>query len=97
LGVDPSARPPRLERAGERSRPSAAELLENPHALLTRSHLRELGHTRRSSDAIFRECSLVLIPGFARPMIRVADYLAVIERHTYRNDVVHPSRRGTVV
>jgi hypothetical protein len=97
LGSDPSSQPARRERAGERSRPSAAELLENPHALLTRSHMRELGHGRRAIDAIFRQLPLILDPEYARPRIKAADYLAHIERHTYGNDVVHPSRRGTVV
>jgi hypothetical protein len=96
-GIDPDPAPARRERAGERARPSAAELLENPHALLTRTHLRELGHERRAIDSIFRQLPLVLDPGYARPRIKAADYLAFIERHTYENDVVHPSRHGAVV
>jgi hypothetical protein len=70
------------------------ELLEKPHALLTRSHLRELGLERRAIDAVFRELKLVLLPGYSRPLIKAADYLQLIERETYGNDVVHPSRRG---
>jgi hypothetical protein len=43
-------------------------------------------------DAIFRALDLVLLDGYSRPMIKVADYLELIERRTYGNDVVHPSR-----
>lgn len=35
-------------------RPTAEQLLERPHAMLTRSHLRELGLGRNAIDAIFR-------------------------------------------
>jgi hypothetical protein len=71
-----------------------SELLDNPHALLTRSHLRQLGLERRAIDAVFRELPKVLLPGYSRPLVKVADYLELIERETYGNDVVHPSRRG---
>jgi hypothetical protein len=56
--------------------------------MLTRSHLRELGLERRAVDAVFRECSIIVLPGYARPMIKVADYLAHLEAHTYRGDRV---------
>jgi hypothetical protein len=80
------------------TKPTVHELLEHPEgALLTRSHLRELGLERRAVDAVFRELPLVLLPGYSRPMVRATDYLALIERETYGNDVVHPSRRGAVV
>jgi hypothetical protein len=72
--------------------PTAAELLKTPEALLTRSDLRELGLRRGAIDAIFRALDLVLLDGYSRPMIKVADYLELIERRTYGNDVVHPSR-----
>jgi hypothetical protein len=74
--------------------PTAAELLKTPEAHLTRSHLRELGFQRGAIDAIFRALDLLLLDDYSRPMIKVADYLELIERHTYGNDVVHPSRRG---
>lgn len=64
-------------------RPTAAELLETPGALLTRSHLRELGLGRSAIDAIFRELDVVVFPGSSRPMIRREDYLALVERSTY--------------
>jgi hypothetical protein len=72
-------------------RPSAVELLERPGALLSRSHLRELGLERRAVDAIFREVPNVLIPGYSRPLIRVADYLRHLDGWTYRDDRVYPS------
>ncbi len=71
-------------------RPSATDLLETPGALLTRSHLRELGLERRAVDAVFRACTVVAFPGYSRPLIRVADYLELLERSTYRGDRVRP-------
>lgn len=71
-------------------RPSAAELLETPGALLTRSHLRGLGLERRAIDAVFRALPVVALPGYARPMIRAEQYLKLVEQHTYRNDRVRP-------
>jgi hypothetical protein len=72
----------------------ASELLNTPGALLTRSHLRELGMERRAIDAVFRELPLVLLPGYPRPLIKAADFRDLIERETYGNNAVHPSRRG---
>jgi hypothetical protein len=72
-------------------RPTAAELLENRHGVLTRSDIRALGHERRSVDAIFRACPVVYVPGYSRPMVKVADYLAMMESSTYSgDDRVHP-------
>jgi hypothetical protein len=75
-------------------RPHPTQLLETPGALLTRSDLRQLGLERRAIDAVFRELPLVLLPGYGRPLIKAADFLELVERETYGNDVVHPSRRG---
>ena len=55
-------------------------------AFLTSSHLRELGWTRTQIDAIWRACPMVILPGTRRPVLRVEDYLAYSEEHTYRND-----------
>jgi hypothetical protein len=63
--------------------PSAAELLTIPQALLTRSHLRELGLERRAIDAVLRECPVVQLPGYSRPLVRVRDYLALLDGSTY--------------
>jgi hypothetical protein len=59
------------------------ERLGNPEAVLSRSDLRELGYERRAVDAVFRHCPVVALPGSSRPLIRVADYLAFLEQHTY--------------
>lgn len=63
--------------------PSAPELLTNPDALLSRTHLRELGYERRAVDAVFRACPVVALPGYSRPLIRVRDYQALLERSTH--------------
>ncbi len=75
-----------------RHRPVATDLLEMPGALLTRSHLRELGLERRAVDAVFRKLSVVALPGYSRPMIHVDEYLELIDEHTYRDDRVRPRR-----
>jgi hypothetical protein len=64
-------------------RPTAAELLATPEALLTRSHLRELGLERRAVDAIFRAVPVVALPGYSRPVIRVRDYLLLLDESTH--------------
>jgi hypothetical protein len=76
---------------GPRHHPSAQELLETTGALLTRTHLRELGLERRAIDAVFRKLPVVSLPGYSRPMIRVEEYLELISDYTYRDDRVRPS------
>lgn len=71
-------------------RPSATELLETPGALLTRSHLRELGLERRAIDAVFRALAVVFLPGYSRPMIRAEEFRELVEYSTYRDDRVRP-------
>ena len=71
--------------------PPASELLHRDGALLTRTHLRELGLERRAVDAVFRELECVFLPGYSRPLVRAVDYLALIERSTYRKDRVRLS------
>ena len=71
-------------------RPTAAELLSTPGALLTRSHLRKLGLERRAIDAAFAAVPVVKLPGYSRTMIRVGDYLELIENSTYSGDRVRP-------
>jgi hypothetical protein len=78
-------------RAGSpRRHQSARELLQTPDALLTRTHLRELGLERRAVDAVFRILPVVALPGYSRPMIRAQEYLALIARSTYNGDRVRP-------
>lgn len=69
---------------------TAQELLEIPNALLTRSHLRELGLERRAVDAVFRALPVVALPGYSRPMIRADEYRELIARSTYNGDRVRP-------
>lgn len=64
------------------ARPSVAARLENPDAVLSRSDLRELGLERRAVDAVFRACPVVALPGYRRPLIRVRDYLELLESST---------------
>ncbi len=66
-----------------RMTPTATELLHTPDALLSRSHLRELGLERRAVDAVFRACDVIVLPGYSRPLIRVADYLELLGRSTH--------------
>jgi hypothetical protein len=68
--------------------PSPAVRLQNPDALLSRTDLRELGLERRAVDAVFRACDVVVLPGYSRPLIRVSDYIALIERSTYDGERV---------
>jgi hypothetical protein len=69
---------------------TAAELLETPGALLSRTHLRELGLERRAVDAVFRALPVVALPGYSRPLVRVEDYRTLLDEHTYRDDRVRP-------
>lgn len=64
-------------------RPAAAERLANPDAFLSRTDLRDLGLERRAVDAVFRELDVIVLPGYSRPLIRVADYLELLRRCTY--------------
>lgn len=64
-------------------RPPAAERVGNEHAVLSRGDLRELGFERRAVDAIFRALPVVVLPGYSRPVVRVRDYLDLLERSTY--------------
>jgi hypothetical protein len=69
-------------------RPTAAELLETPGALLSRTHLRELGLERRAVDAVFRALPVVALPGYSRPFVKAEDYRRLVEESTYSGDRV---------
>lgn len=71
-------------------RPSAADLLDRDGALLTRGDLADLGLTRTMVDAVFRALPVVVFPGTRKPAVRREDYLALLERCTYRDDRVRP-------
>lgn len=83
----------RANRVDRTASLTARDLLVRPDALLTRTHLRELGLERRAIDAVFRALPIVAIPGYSRPLIRAADYIDLIERNTFRDDCVRPMRR----
>lgn len=59
--------------------------------MLTRSHLRALGLERRAIDAVFRALPVVSLPGYSRPMVRAADYIAFVEGSIYHDDRVRPT------
>lgn len=80
----------RSEGRSRRRRLDAAALVRQPDALLTRSHLRELGLERRAIDAVFRALPVIAFPGYTRPMVRAGDYLELVERNTFRDDRVRP-------
>lgn len=72
------------------ARPSAEELLHREGALLSSSHLRELGLGRRAIEAVFRSCPIVYLPGYSRPLVRAEDYRELVESSLYRGDRVGP-------
>jgi hypothetical protein len=73
--------------SGDRA-PTAAELLDTPGSLLTRSHLRELGLGRSAIDAVFRRLPVIVFPGSSRPHVRRDDYLELVEQSIYDDDRV---------
>ena len=70
--------------------PSASARLENSEAVPSRTDLRDLGYERRAVDVIFRLRPVIVLPGYSRPLIRVADFQGLIARPTYRNDGIRP-------
>lgn len=71
--------------------PAPEERLARPDAFLSRSDLRELGLERRAVDAVFKALPNVILPGYSRPLVRVGEYLELIEQSTYRGrERVHP-------
>ena len=68
--------------------PSPGTRLRDHDALLSRTDLRALGLERRAVDAVFRAVPVIAIPGYARPLIRVEDYVATMSGWTYRDDRV---------
>jgi hypothetical protein len=51
--------------------------------MLNRSDLRELGLERRAIDSVFRNCPVVVLPDYRRPMVKVEAYLALLDGSTY--------------
>jgi hypothetical protein len=87
VGGDIAETPPAVSRS-KPARPTATDLLETAGALLSRTHLRELGLERRAVDAVFRALPVVVLPGYSRPLVRVADYLELVEQSTYSGNRV---------
>jgi hypothetical protein len=73
-------------------RPSVDELLRHPDAYLVRGDLFALGLGRRAVDAVVRDIGR-RIPGYARPVVLVADWLGYKEQFTYRGNRVRPRAR----
>lgn len=72
--------------------PTASELLEIPGSFLTRRHLRDLGLTRTAVDEVFRVLPVIFYPGQKRGgAVKTADFLALTEECTYRDDRVRPT------
>ena len=72
-------------------KPTASERLNNPSAVLSRGDLAQLGYPRRAVDQIFRRLPVVVLDGYSRGFVKVADYLALLEASTYRGDRVRPA------
>ena len=68
--------------------PAPADRLVTPDALLSRTDLRELGLERRAVDAVFRALPVIVLPGYSRPLVRVSEYLALLEQSSYDGDRV---------
>lgn len=45
-------------------------------------------------DVVFRALAVVFLPGYSRPMIRVEEFLELLERCTFRDDGGRADRRG---
>lgn len=62
---------------------------------LSRTDLRGLGLERRAVDAVFRNCPVIALPGYSRPLIRVGDFAEFLAQHTYDGRMkVRPVRSG---
>lgn len=74
-----------------RRRPTAAELLATPGALLRRTHLAEVGLTRTMVDSTFCELGVIFLPGCRRAAVRHEDFVELLERCSYGRDRVRPT------
>lgn len=68
---------------------SSARAGSSSWTAISRSDLRDLGLERRAIDAVFAAL-VVGLPGYARPMIREADNLGLLEESSYADDRVRP-------
>ena len=72
--------------------PPAAVRLARRDGFLTRTDLAAFGLERRAVDAVFRALPVIALPGYSRPLVRVVDYLDLIESSTFRDDRVRPCK-----
>jgi hypothetical protein len=70
--------------------PTAADLLNRDGALLTRSHLRDLGLGRAAIDHVFGTLPVIVFPGSRRPMVRREDFLKLLAESTFDDSRVRP-------
>ena len=61
---------------------------------MTMRRIQEMLLERRAVDAVFRALPVVALPGYTRPMIRVDQFLELVEAHTFHDDRVRPTERG---
>jgi hypothetical protein len=76
-------------------RRSAVELLEQGVGVLDSTHLAELGWSQRGVEALWRNCPVIELDDFARPLLRVEAYVAFLKGHSYCDqcgDRVRPGR-----
>jgi hypothetical protein len=93
--VEPEAPPPAREPELVSARPSAVELLAQRVGYLDSGHLSELGLSQRAIEAVWRDCVVVNLPSFSRPLVPVPAFLALMEGNTYCDrcaDRVTPGR-----
>jgi hypothetical protein len=74
-----------------RRRPTAAELLATPGALLTRTHLAEVGLIRTMVDSTFCELDVIFLPSCRRAAVRREDFVEFPQRGSYGRDRVRPT------
>jgi hypothetical protein len=83
-----------VARARLRRHPQAVRLDRRLEHVAGQSELLDLdGHLEQlrehdppslgAVDAVFRACPVVALPGYSRPVLRVRDYLALLEGSTY--------------
>lgn len=60
-----------------------SDRLSNPDGVLTRTDLADLGWPRRGVDAIIRHAGAIVLPGYSRPVVTVADYHRFLAEHRY--------------
>jgi hypothetical protein len=68
---------------GRTRRPPPGELLATEGALMLRTDFVKLGLPYKAVDVIFRECPVIELPGFSRPMVRAEAARALLEGCTY--------------